>query len=73
MEKNDSYNFEIKGEIIPSSVVQYWECPTCGEAFFDHEANRKIDAVLLNKKKQKMRKTDYNVVLISKDINREIP
>jgi len=28
-------------------VVQYWECLSCNEIFFDREANRKIDAALL--------------------------
>lgn len=49
------YNFNIKNNIVPSPVIEYWECPDCGEAFFSHEANRVIDKALLNNQKQKMK------------------
>ena len=40
-QKKGKYGFEIKGKIIPSPVIEYWECPSCGEAFFDQIANKK--------------------------------
>ena len=52
-QKKGKYGFEIKGKIIPSPVIEYWECPSCGEAFFDQIANKKIDKEMLVSKKQK--------------------
>jgi len=45
--KRGVHQFNVRGEWRATPVVQYWECPSCKEIFFDREANRKIDAVLL--------------------------
>jgi YgiT-type zinc finger domain-containing protein len=50
--KRGHYKFNIKGKSIAAPLVQYWECPNCGEAFFDKQANKRIDeALLLNHKR----------------------
>ena len=54
--KRGIYNFKVRNKIIPSPIIDYWECPGCGEAFFDQEANKKIDAALLFDKKRKVEK-----------------
>jgi YgiT-type zinc finger domain-containing protein len=45
--KKGVHQFNVLGELRSTPVVQYWECPSCNEIFFDREANRKIDAALL--------------------------
>jgi YgiT-type zinc finger domain-containing protein len=45
--KKGSYRFNIKGKVVSTPVMQYWECPHCGEAFFDRQANKQIDEALL--------------------------
>lgn len=45
--KKGVHQFNVRGELRSTPVVQYWECPSCNEIFFDREANRKIDAALL--------------------------
>jgi len=45
--------FNVRGELLSTPMVQYWECPSCNEIFFDREANRKIDAALLPDRKAK--------------------
>ncbi len=45
--------FIIKSEKTKTPIIQYWKCPNCGEAFFDHEANRIIDEALLKNRKPK--------------------
>jgi YgiT-type zinc finger domain-containing protein len=47
------YDFMIKGQKITTPTISYWSCPNCGEAFFDREANRKIDAALLPQSKKR--------------------
>lgn len=54
--KKGKYNFEIRGKIAPSPIVEYWECPSCSEAFFDKKASKKIDEVMLADKKRKLEK-----------------
>jgi YgiT-type zinc finger domain-containing protein len=51
-EKKGSYRFNFKGKIVTTPMVQYWECPNCGEAFFDREANNLIDKALLRGQKR---------------------
>jgi YgiT-type zinc finger domain-containing protein len=45
--KKGVHQFNVLGELRATPVVQYWECPSCNEIFFDREANRIIDAALL--------------------------
>ena len=45
--KKGVHQFNVRGEWLSTPVVQYWECSSCNEIFFDREANRKIDAALL--------------------------
>jgi len=45
--KKGVHQFNVRGELRSTPVVQYWECSSCNEIFFDREANRKIDAALL--------------------------
>ena len=52
--KKGAYKFDIHGEALLTPVIQYWECPNCDEAFFDREANRKIDAALMQPRKRKL-------------------
>jgi YgiT-type zinc finger domain-containing protein len=52
--KRGVYKFNIHGESLSTPVIQYWECPNCGEVFFDREANRKIDEALLQPRKQQL-------------------
>jgi YgiT-type zinc finger domain-containing protein len=52
-QKRGAHKFEIKEKSVATPVVEYWECRNCGEAFFDREANKKIDAVLLHDKATK--------------------
>jgi len=54
--KKGIYNFEIKGKIVPSPVIEYCECPSCGEVFFDQKTNKIIDDALLDDKKRKLEK-----------------
>jgi len=56
-QKNGIYNFEIKGRIVPSPIIEYWECPSCGEVFFDQEANKKIDEEFMLVKSNKNKKS----------------
>jgi hypothetical protein len=46
-EKKGIHQFNVLGELRSTPVVQYWECSSCKENFFDREANQKIDAALL--------------------------
>jgi len=52
--KRGVYKFDIQGEVLSTPVIQYSECPDCGEAFFDREANQKIDEALLQPRKRKL-------------------
>jgi YgiT-type zinc finger domain-containing protein len=45
--KKGVHQFNVRGKLRSTPVVQYWECSNCHEIFFDREANRKIDAALL--------------------------
>ncbi|MFQ5630834.1 MAG: YgiT-type zinc finger protein [bacterium] len=45
--KKGSYAFTIKNEKVATPVITYWGCPACGEAFFDREANKRIDEELI--------------------------
>jgi YgiT-type zinc finger domain-containing protein len=49
--KKGVHQFNVRGELRSTPVVQYWECPSCNEIFFDREANRLIDAALLPERK----------------------
>ena len=51
--KKGVYKFYLQGEPLSTPAIQYWECPNCGEAFFDRQANKKIDDALLPRRKQK--------------------
>ena len=55
-EKHGLYKLNIHDEAVSTPVVTYWECPSCGEAFFDREANKKIDAALLPRRKRLLSK-----------------
>jgi YgiT-type zinc finger domain-containing protein len=53
--KRGSYALNIKGELVLTPVVQYWECPNCDEAFFDRQANMQIDEALLSGRKRRLK------------------
>jgi YgiT-type zinc finger domain-containing protein len=55
-EKQGTYKLNIHGKAVLTPDVTYWECPSCGEAFFDREANKKIDAALLPRRKRVLTK-----------------
>jgi len=55
-ERQDPYKLTIHDETVSTPVVNYWACPSCGEAFFDREANKKIDAAFLRRRKRILRK-----------------
>lgn len=46
-QRKGRYEFVIKGKKVKTPMIRYWKCPNCGEAFFDHEANRIIDEAFL--------------------------
>ncbi len=52
--KRGVYKFDVHGEALSTPVIQYWECPNCGETFFDREANQKIDEALMKPRKRKL-------------------
>lgn len=51
-EKQGPYKLKIHGKAVSTPVATYWECPSCGEVFFDREANKKIDAAFLPRRKR---------------------
>jgi YgiT-type zinc finger domain-containing protein len=52
--KKGVYNFVIHGKSLSTPIIQYWNCPNCGEVFFDRQANKIIDHALLPHRKQKI-------------------
>ncbi|MGH7457192.1 MAG: YgiT-type zinc finger protein, partial [bacterium] len=64
--KRGRCRFNIKGELVSTPVVRYWECPDCGEAFFDRLANAQIDEVLLLNRKRKRRLKSKNLLNVDK-------
>ncbi len=59
--KRGHYEFDLKGKFVITPIVQYWACPNCKEVFFDREANRRIDEVLLKNRKRKEQKKRHSV------------
>lgn len=66
--KKGSYKFDIKGEIVHTPVVEYWECPDCNEAFFDRKANVIIDEALLHIRKPEVKKKSSRKSLAKKQL-----
>ena len=44
----ETVEFVRKGARVPVPKVCFDRCDTCGESFFDHEANEKIDAIVFS-------------------------